>query len=166
MKSSGAMKEEEIFEKLDAISKEGMVLMVHAPAYGFNDVIPSGISVGSKGVLDIVKKYQEYIGPVISEPDKGLYDAMNKGIAMATGDVVGLLNSDDFYTSDDILATVAREFSCPDVPDAIYGDVHYVDENDKYQIDPNKECIVKEIFTRFVETISLISAVEAVVAFK
>lgn len=52
------LQEEEIFEKLDAISKEGMILMVHAPAYGFNDVIPSGISVGSKAILDIVKKYR------------------------------------------------------------------------------------------------------------
>ena len=52
------LQEEEIFAKLDPISKEGMILMVHAPAYGFNDVIPSGISVGSKAILDIVKKYR------------------------------------------------------------------------------------------------------------
>lgn len=52
------LQEEEIFAKLDPVSKEGMVLMVHAPAYGFNDVIPSGISVGSKAILDIVKKYR------------------------------------------------------------------------------------------------------------
>lgn len=50
--------EEEIFEKLDSISKEGMILMVHAPAYGINDIIPSGISVGSKSVLEIAKKYK------------------------------------------------------------------------------------------------------------
>ena len=52
------LQEEDIFAKLDPISKEGMILMVHAPAYGFNDVIPSGISVGSKAILDIVKKYR------------------------------------------------------------------------------------------------------------
>ncbi len=52
------LQEDDIFSKLDPISKEGMVLMVHAPAYGFNDVIPSGISVGSKAILDIVKKYR------------------------------------------------------------------------------------------------------------
>jgi len=85
------------------------------------------------GTVDIIREYEPLFGERlrwVSEPDRGIYDAMNKGIALATGDVVGLLNSDDFYTSDDILATVAREFSCPDVPDAIYGDVHYVDEND------------------------------------
>ena len=52
------LQEDEIYSKLDAISKEGMVLMLHAPAYGFNDVIPTGMSVGSKGALDIVNKYR------------------------------------------------------------------------------------------------------------
>ena len=50
--------EEEIFSKLDAISKEGMLLMVHAPAYGINDMIPSGLNVGSKSILEICKKYR------------------------------------------------------------------------------------------------------------
>lgn len=50
--------EEEIYEALDKISKENMILMVHAPAYGINDVIPSGLSVGSKSILEIAKKYK------------------------------------------------------------------------------------------------------------
>jgi len=64
----------------------------------------------------------------VSEPDRGIYDAMNKGIGMATGDVVGLLNSDDFYSSPYVLARVAEEFGRRDSGDvdAIYGDVHYV----------------------------------------
>ncbi len=49
--------EDEILEKLDKISKEGMILMVHAPAYGINDQIPSGLSVGSKSILEICRKY-------------------------------------------------------------------------------------------------------------
>ena len=65
----------------------------------------------------------------ISEPDKGIYDAMNKGIRMATGDVVGLLNSDDFYTSNDVLENVAKAMSDPNV-DAVYGDIHYVNDDD------------------------------------
>ena len=83
--------------------------------------------------VDIIREYEpRFEGRMrwVSEPDKGIYDAMNKGIAMATGDVVGLLNSDDFYTSDDILDTVARELSASDAPDAIYGDVHYVNDED------------------------------------
>ena len=76
--------------------------------------------------LDIIREYEpRYQGKLrwISEPDKGIYDAMNKGIRMATGDVVGLLNSDDFYTSNDVLEHVARALSDPNV-DAIYGDIH------------------------------------------
>ncbi len=52
------LSEEEIMEKLDSISKEGMILMVHAPAYGINDQIPSGLSVGSSSILEISKKYK------------------------------------------------------------------------------------------------------------
>lgn len=85
------------------------------------------------GTVDIIREYEpRFEGRMrwVSEPDRGIYDAMNKGVAMATGDVVGLLNSDDFYASDDILATIASEFSKPGNLDAIYGDVHYVDEID------------------------------------
>ncbi len=80
--------------------------------------------------LDIIRDYEpKFNGRMrwISESDQGLYDAMNKGIRMATGDVIGILNSDDFYTSDDILQLVASEIS--DV-DAVYGDIHYVDDSD------------------------------------
>lgn len=60
----------------------------------------------------------------VSEPDKGIYDAMNKGIQMATGDVIGILNSDDFYSSDDILQTVVDNIGGVD---SVYADVHYID---------------------------------------
>jgi len=66
----------------------------------------------------------------VSERDKGIYDAMNKGIRMATGDVVGTLNSDDFYTSEDALQKVAETFTAHPEIDAMYGDVHYVDQQD------------------------------------
>ena len=61
----------------------------------------------------------------ISEPDKGTYDAMNKGIRMATGDVVGILNADDVLADDETLAAVAAAFSAGSV-DAVYGDVRFV----------------------------------------
>lgn len=70
---------------------------------------------------------------VVSERDRGIYDAMNKGISMATGTLVGLLNSDDYFTSPDVLARVADAFSTDTTPDArldaVYGDVHYVDQH-------------------------------------
>ena len=62
----------------------------------------------------------------VSEPDKGLYDAMNKGIRMATGMVIGILNSDDFFTNNDILQQVADAFESNKEIDAVYGDVHFV----------------------------------------
>lgn len=77
--------------------------------------------------IDIVKSYEsEFSGRLkwVSEKDKGIY-AMNKGIKMASGDIIGILNSDDYYTSDDILQTIADAFKCQNV-DAIYGDIHFI----------------------------------------
>ena len=88
---------------------------------------------GSKDdTLEIVKNYAPKFGErlkVISEPDQGIYDAMNKGFQMATGDVIGILNSDDFYTSDDALQVIADAFANNDI-DATYGDIHFVNEDD------------------------------------
>ena len=88
------------------------------------------IDGGSKDkTLDIVKKYEPLFGGRmhwVSEPDKGIYDAMNKGLKLATGDVVGLLNSDDYYTSNNVLAKIVDSI---EGYDAVYGDVHFV--NDK-----------------------------------
>lgn len=83
------------------------------------------------GTLDIIREYEpRFSGHMrwISERDRGIYDAMNKGIMMARGEVVGILNSDDFYTSDDVLECVVRGFD--DSLDAVYGDIHYVHPND------------------------------------
>ncbi len=81
--------------------------------------------------MDLVREYEpRFEGRMrwISESDKGLYDAMNKGLKMAQGDVVGLLNSDDFYTSNDVLEQIVRTLS-DEKADAVYGDVHYVNAN-------------------------------------
>lgn len=67
---------------------------------------------------------------ILSDKDMGIYDAMNQGVKAATGDVIGILNSDDFYTSDDVLARVAEEFEKNPELEAVYGDIHFVkDEN-------------------------------------
>lgn len=65
----------------------------------------------------------------VSEPDNGIYDAMNKGIDMASGEVIGILNSDDFFTSNDILQTVNDAFNADNQLDAVYADVVYVDRD-------------------------------------
>lgn len=62
----------------------------------------------------------------VSEKDGGIYDAMNKGVKMASGDIIGILNSDDFYTSNDVLQKVAEEFQKDSSFEAVYGDIHFV----------------------------------------
>ena len=64
---------------------------------------------------------------LVSEPDKGIYDAMNKGLALATGDVVGFLNSDDSYAAADVLAKVAQWIQSQGGQDAVFGDVAFFD---------------------------------------
>jgi glycosyltransferase involved in cell wall biosynthesis len=84
---------------------------------------------GSKdATLEIVKKYSDKISHVISEPDKGIYDAMNKGITLATGDVVGILNSDDVYFDTQVLSHIAKAFEVTNA-DAVYGNLVYVASN-------------------------------------
>ncbi len=76
--------------------------------------------------LDIVRNAGNVVTRWISEPDHGIYDAMNKAIRLATGDVVGIINSDDFYATPQILSSVADAFSDPSV-DAVFGDLVVVD---------------------------------------
>jgi glycosyltransferase involved in cell wall biosynthesis len=76
--------------------------------------------------VEIIKSYGGRIAKWISEPDKGIYDGMNKGLAMATGDVVGMLNSDDFYFDNTIISQVAMAFADEQV-DAVFGNLVFVD---------------------------------------
>lgn len=66
------------------------------------------------------------ISSFVSEPDEGIYDAMNKGLSMARGDIIGILNADDFYASNTVLTDIAKVFSAQKI-DACYGDLVYVD---------------------------------------
>lgn len=80
------------------------------------------------GTLEEVKTRKHPSMRVISEPDEGIYDALNKGIAAATGDVIGLMHSDDFFANEDVLRDVARTFEETGA-DAVYGDLDYVSAN-------------------------------------
>ena len=88
------------------------------------------IDGGSKdNTIDIVKEYEPKFGGRmrwISEKDKGMYDGINKGIRMATGDVVGIINSDDFYHRTDIFSIISESFEENPGVQAIYGDVRFV----------------------------------------
>ena len=78
--------------------------------------------------LDVVHKYQEHICKVISEPDKGLYDAMNKGIRMATGDYLCFLNAGDELHENETLQKIVYTLKGKELPDVIYGETAIVDE--------------------------------------
>ncbi|MVM41900.1 glycosyltransferase [Spirosoma sp. HMF3257] len=78
------------------------------------------------GTVEIVQSYGTKVARFISEPDKGLYDAMNKGIGLATGEVIGLLNADDFYRHNRVIENMVATFKRTD-SDAVYGDMLYVD---------------------------------------
>ena len=87
-------------------------------------IIVDGAS--TDGTMDVVNRYRDGFAVVISEPDQGIYDAMNKGIAAASGDVIGILNADDIYQDETVLRQVAEAHSDPDL-DACYANLVYVD---------------------------------------
>ncbi len=89
------------------------------------------IDGGSKDkTLEIIKSMPNRVAKIISEPDQGIYDAMNKGIRLATGDVVGLLNSDDQFYSTTVLATINHCFESMDI-DCTFGNLIYSNEDGK-----------------------------------
>jgi len=87
----------------------------------------------SDGTLDVVRAKGKRVDKIISESDKGIYDALNKGIGLATGDVIGFLHSDDVYAHPAVLTQVANTFIKNDV-DAVYGDLVYVSKSDPDKI--------------------------------
>lgn len=93
-------------------------------------IIIDGLSTDD--TTKIVKSYAGKISKFISEKDKGLYDAMNKGIDVASGDIIAILNSDDFYPDSDILTKVTELFT--EGVDAVYGDLVYVSPQEKNKI--------------------------------
>lgn len=83
--------------------------------------------------LEVIAKHRDKIDAVVSEPDAGIYDAMNKGLALATGDIVGFLNADDVYEGSSVLDEIARVIETQKV-DACYGDLIFVDRKDTRKI--------------------------------
>ena len=75
--------------------------------------------------LEVVSAYKDKIAHVVSEPDQGIYDAMNKGLKMATGEIVGILNADDFYANNQVISRVMQEFRDPGLQ-ATFADLVYV----------------------------------------
>jgi len=84
-------------------------------------------AASTDGTLDIIRCYDNHIAQWISEKDNGMYDAINKGIALASGSIIGILNSDDELASVDVIDSIVRCFHDHQV-DAVYGDLVYVEE--------------------------------------
>lgn len=87
----------------------------------------------SDNTLKIINSYKEKIAVVVSEKDEGIYFAINKGIALATGEVVGILHADDFYTDSSIISKVMKAFENSGL-DTLYGDLQYVDRSQTSKI--------------------------------
>jgi glycosyltransferase len=94
-------------------------------------IIIDGLSTDN--TLEIVNKYKDKITKVVSEKDKGLYEAINKGINLATGDIIANLNSDDFYIDTNVIEEVVAKMEF-DKTDTLYADLYYVDATDTNKI--------------------------------
>ncbi len=83
----------------------------------------------SDGTLDIIKRYEQHVDVLVSEPDKGIYDAMNKGLQRATGDYVWFMNAGDAFHSNFVLRDTARVIAVEkNAPDVVYGETALVDD--------------------------------------
>lgn len=91
-------------------------------------IVIDGLS--SDNTKDIINKYAGHIDYYLSEPDDGMYDALNKGIAAATGDLIGILNSDDYLVDRNIISQLVQLLISKDA-DAVYGNLNYVKRTDK-----------------------------------
>lgn len=112
--------QETISDTLDSIRGQDYKNIEH--------IIVDGLSFDA--TLKILSKYKEDNDiKIISEKDSGIYDAMNKGITLSSGDVIGILNSDDLYNSKDVLTKVLNIFKSDENIDAVYGDLIYVDRD-------------------------------------
>lgn len=113
-----------------ATLEETILSVINQTYQNIEYIIVDGKSTDS--TLSIIDKYKNRIAKFVSEKDNGIYDALNKGISMASGDVVGILHSDDFYTSNEVLQKIAERFNKENC-EALYGDLLYVskDNTDK-----------------------------------
>jgi glycosyltransferase involved in cell wall biosynthesis len=105
---------------------EDCILSIRNQAVPVEHIIIDGGS--TDGTLGIIDRYRSALAKVVSEKDEGIYDGMNKGIKLATGDIIGLLNADDLYMTQETLLKVIKVFEDINT-ESCYGDLIYVDPN-------------------------------------
>lgn len=106
---------------------EDTMFSVHSQNYpNIEYIVIDGAS--TDGTMEIVNRYSEKLFKVVSEPDSGTYDAMNKGLTIATGDIIGFLNADDVFADHTVLEQVARVFQDKSV-EICYADLVYVEKD-------------------------------------
>ncbi len=120
-------------EKTLPMTMESVLAQTHRD---IEHIIVDGGSIDAtvKIARNYADKYGERELKIISEPDQGIYDAMNKGLALATGDIVGILNSDDFFTTPKVIERIETVFNENPTLDAVYGDICYVDPEDIHRV--------------------------------
>lgn len=105
---------------------EGTIESVLAQEYKHLEyIIVDGGS--TDGTLSIIEKYRNFISKVISEPDEGISDAMNKGIGVASGEIIGIIHSDDYYADPSVIKRVVDVFSSDNKIKVVYGIQDYID---------------------------------------
>lgn len=83
----------------------------------------------SDKTLEIIKTHGHRVTKLVSEKDRGIYNAMNKGLELATGDIIGFLNSDDFFCNSEVISEYAANFKNNPQFEAMYGDISYIEES-------------------------------------
>jgi len=119
-----------VFNAVDTV-EETILSVANQNHSDVEHIVVDGAS--TDGTLDVVEKYRTRLAWFVSEPDRGVYDGMNKGLRLATGDVIGFLNADDVYAHEGVLHRVAEVMSNPQI-DACYADLVYVDKDDSQRI--------------------------------
>jgi glycosyltransferase involved in cell wall biosynthesis len=99
------------------------LISIQSQTYPIEHIIIDGAS--NDNTHNIINCYRAGISKIVSEPDQGIYDAMNKGIALATGDIVGILNADDYYINEHVIAKIAEMFDVLSI-DALFADLVFV----------------------------------------
>jgi glycosyltransferase involved in cell wall biosynthesis len=119
-----------VYNRVDEILK--CIESVLSQSYlNYEHIIIDGLS--NDGTLDVIKSAHNEKIKLISEKDNGIFDALNKGISMSSGDVIGVLNSDDYYANSEIFMDVADLFKNPDL-DMVFGDVEFFHSNNEKTI--------------------------------